>query len=115
MSEWEERLNGILSDPQQMERIAAMAQSLMGAQEPTKGTEKPTRGLAEGIDPMALGRIAGALGGRTDHKHALLQAMKPYLSSKRQEKLDRAVKLAKMIHMAELVFGNLWEDSDATI
>jgi len=42
---------------------------------------------------------------RADSRTALLCAMKPYLSPKRREKLERAMKLARMIHMAEIAFG----------
>lgn len=116
MSDFEDRLNSILGDPAQMERITAMARSLMGTQEPLQAAEaaepKKDAGLLESLDPAMLGRLTTALSGagRRDEKHALLEAMKPYLSPARREKLDRAVKLAKMIGMAELAFGALGGD-----
>jgi len=117
VSEFEDRLNSILGDPSQMEKIAAMAQSLLGAQEPPKQKSEPTpttvTGLGESFDPALLGRLTGALagGGGSDHKQALLEAVKPYLSQKRREKLERAMKLAKMIHVAEIAFG-AWGGGD---
>ncbi len=120
MSEWEERLNSILSDPAQMERITAMAQSLMGPSEPPKAAPPPSKepqgGLFDGFDPRMLTRLTGALSaGSSDHKQALLDAMKPYLSPKRREKLERAMKLAKMIHVAEIAFGSFGGEGNAKI
>ena len=105
MSEFEDRLNSILNDPAQMDRITAMAKSLMGSGEAASEPPKAASVL-EGLD---LGRMMASLGGGggADNKRALLEAMKPYLSPHRREKLDRAMKLAKMIGMAEIAFGML--------
>ena len=108
MSEFEDRLNSILNDPARMDQITAMAKSLMGSGE--AASEQPkTANVLEGLD---LGRLMSSLGGggKTDNKRALLEAMKPYLSPHRREKLDRAMKLAKMIGMAEIAFGMMGGD-----
>ena len=102
MSEFEDRLNSILNDPAQMEQITAMAKSLMGGGEEKTAPQK-TASVLEGAD---LGRLMAAVGGgKGDEKRALLEAMKPYLSVHRREKLEKAMKLAKMIGMAEIAFG----------
>ncbi len=103
MSDFEERLNSILNDPAQMDRIAAMAQSLMGGESQASPQPKPSEDFAL----PDIGRLMSAFGGggKKDDKRALLEAMKPYLSPHRREKLDRAMKLAKMIGMAETAFG----------
>lgn len=110
MSEFEDRLNSILNDPAQMDRITAMAKSLMGSTESSPPPPKSAGGL-EGLD---LGRMMAVLGNgnrnSSDNKRALLEAMKPYLSPHRREKLDRAMKLAKMIGMAEIAFGMMGGD-----
>lgn len=112
MSDFEDRLNSILNDPGQMEKITAMAKSLMGSQEASqqavRAEPRKDAGLFENLDPALLGRLAGSLGGgQRDEKRALLEAMKPYLSPARREKLDKAMQLARMIGMAELAFGAL--------
>ena len=106
MSEFEDRLNEILGDPARMDMIASMAKSLMGAQEaPQEAFSAPPIDNAEKM----VNRLVRAVGGgrKTDHKRALLEAMKPYLSPGRQERLERAMKLAKMIGMAEIAFEAL--------
>ena len=45
--------------------------------------------------------------GMREIKLALLEALKPFLAEKRRDKLDRAMKLARMEKMAELAFGAL--------
>jgi hypothetical protein len=114
MSDFEDRLNEILGDPARMVMIATMAKSLMGAQEQPQEASAPPP--IENTEKM-VGRLAKMLGGggkSSDNKRALLDAMKPYLSHHRREKLERAMKLAKMIGMAEIAFEALGGD-DAQI
>ena len=116
MSEFEDRLNSILNDPDRMEQITSMAKSLMGTDEqapnPPKTHAGKESGIFETLDPGMLGRLAKVMGGGTqsDEKQALLEAMKPFLSTKRREKMERAMHLAKMIHVAEIAFGTLGGD-----
>ena len=118
MSDFEDRLNEILGDPARMDMIASMAKSLMGSQDrPQEASAPPPIEAAEGFDSRMVGRLAKMLGsgGKTaDSKRALLEAMKPYLSPHRRERLERAMKLAKMIGMAEIAFEALGGD-DAQI
>ena len=115
MSEWEDRIQQILGDPEQMAQISQMAQSLMGGgggEQTEGGGPGDLGGLGAlgdlGIDPGMLGRITRLLRedqSGDDHKRALLAAMRPYLSEKRREKLDRAMKLARLSHLAKLAMG----------
>ena len=116
MGDFEDKLNSLLNDPKQMEQITAMAKSLMGGgempSERSKEQEHKNEGLFGNLDPGALGRLSAMIGGagQRDERRALLEAMKPYLSPQRQEKLERAMKLAKMIGMAEIAFETLGGD-----
>ena len=117
MSELEDRLNSILNDPEQMAQISSLAQSLMGG----AGGQSPSspEGLAAMAETLSgngnapnsalLRKLSGLLGqsGADDEKRALLEAMKPYLSEKRRGKLDRAMKLTRMAHLARLAMGEL--------
>lgn len=113
MSELEEQLNSILNDPGQMAKIAGLAQSLMGGGEvpqtgPAPGRVKDTL-PSPGLDPALLGKLGKAMGAMNqgDDKQALLRSLAPYLSQRRREKLERAMKLARLIHLAEFAFGDL--------
>lgn len=94
--ELEARLGSILSDPQQMERIKAMAQSLMGGAAP--GGEEPSA-----PSPLPGGGLLGLLGknaGKSESEQ-LLRAMQPYMRPKRRSKIDRALKITRLIGLAE--------------
>lgn len=111
MSDFEDRLNEILSDPARMDMITSMAKSFMSAQEAPQAdsaaTSKREQAHTESLDGAMVGRLAKLMGGGgkgTDSKRALLEAIKPYLSPARRDRLERAMKLAKMIGMAELAF-----------
>lgn len=97
MSEFEDMLNSVLNDPEQMDKIGRIAQSLMGG-EPT---EKAAAALP---DTAMLSRIGELMSRSNDSKQALFEAMKPYLSEKRRGKMDRAMKLARLAHIAQIAF-----------
>lgn len=105
MSELEDQLNTILSDPVQMEKIAGLARSLMGGE----GQEQPPAAPAGdfGLDAGLLQKLGRAMQSADDRGRgqALLEAMQPYLSDKRRGKLDRAMKLARFARIARLVMG----------
>ena len=108
MSDLEDRLNSILSDPEQMARIQNLAQSLMGGGEGEAGAASPS-GAGGEAESALLGRLGALLGqqGGDAEKRALLEAMKPYLSEKRRSKLDRAMRLARLARVARLAMGEL--------
>ena len=102
MGELEDQLNSILSDPEQMAKIAGLAKSLMGGEDdvpPPPGEAGPDPGLLQ-----MLGRAMNA-GGENSREQALLAAMKPYLSEKRRGKIDRAMKLARLARIARFAMG----------
>ncbi len=106
MSELEERLNSILSDPEQMARISNLAQSLMGGGDGSSAPVSPGSGEGGGVLPEKLLGLLSRQGEDAD-KQALLQAMKPYLSEKRRSKLDRALRLTRLAHLAQIAVGEL--------
>ncbi len=54
MDELEDKLNSILSDPGQMEKIAGLARTLVAGVGPESAPVAP-RGAAPGLDPGLLG------------------------------------------------------------
>ena len=122
MSELEDQINSVLGDPAQLEKITRLAQSLMGgARDSPAGPENPASGPQElfsqfGIDPETISRVGGLLGmhaqDQTNNSQALLEAMKPYLSDKRRQKIDRAMKLARLAKLAGLAMGEMESGND---
>ncbi len=98
MSEFEDRLNAVLNDPDSMAQIMKLAQSIGDKSEDSK----PEQSNDPGIDIGSLMSLAGQLGSTSDSKYsALLCAIKPYLSDERQNRLDRALKISRLSKLAK--------------
>lgn len=112
MSEFEDRINSILGDPAQMEKITQMAKSLMGGDDSPRNT--PDMSLP-GLDPAMLGRLSRLMNDSSTQSgghQALLLAMKPYLSEKRKVKMDKALQLARFARIARIALNEMGGDSD---
>lgn len=104
-------LESILSDPKQMSQIAEMARSLMG--EGASRAESERQGLPpeseHGKQPemaqsmiSSLGKLFGERQGES-RSTALLMAMRPYMRPEKREKLDKAMKITRIVHIAGAV------------
>lgn len=107
MSEMEEKLGAILSNPQMMQQIMSLAQTMSQSQPPQEEkapphSSEPGRSQAPDIDLGMLQKLAGFLrqNGVDQDQQALLCALTPYLSRERVSKLERAMQAAKMARMA---------------
>lgn len=100
----EDKLNQILNDPDSMAQILSMAKSF-GVQpdQPSEPTAPPLmdEGMMMGL--MQLMQQAQHTDGKQE---ALLQALKPFLKPERQEKLDRAMQLSRISHLAGFALRN---------
>ena len=128
VAEFDEKLNSILSNPDAMSQIMQLAQSLSGGQEqqaapappppqpspPPRQTAPPDllSSLAGGMDPKLLTRLLPLiqeLGSQQDsNARALLYALRPYLKEERQEKVERALQLARLFHLGKKFLAG-WE------
>ena len=100
MSEFEDKLHAILSDPEELERIGRLASELMG------GGDGAEAGESGGGDGDVLRRLSGLLGGAGQSDlSALVNALTPYLRPDRAARLRRAVRLAGMLRVAGTVLG----------
>ena len=118
MAEFDDKLNSILSNPDAMAQIMQLAQSLGGPpqagsfaagqgqqafQAPPASGGDPLSALAGGLDPQLLLRflpLLRELGGQQDsNARQLLYALRPYLKPERQEKVERALQLARLFHL----------------
>lgn len=65
------------------------------------------------FDPKILGKIGKMLKTGAPEKkqeQALLEAMKPYLSEKRRNKMDKAIRIARIAGIAKMVMGEMGGD-----
>jgi len=82
-----EQVNQLLSDPESVQKIMAIA-STLGSSEPNEVDETQTVEHTPSLQ-------------RTDKQQALVQALLPYLHPKHQQKLKRAIGIAKISKTAE--------------
>ena len=128
MAEFDEKLNSILANPDAMAQIMQLAQSLSGDSQgpappqppapapppqpvPRPPAQPPQNGgdllssLAGGMDPtllMKLMPLIQELGSQNDsNARQLLYALRPYLKPERQEKVERALQLARLFHLGK--------------
>lgn len=109
----EEKLGAILSDPDMMQKIQAMAQSLGQSQAQPQPQSRPQaqpqgENRTPDIDFSALQRLSGLAGqtGIDKNQQTLLSALSPYLSKGRVQKLENAMRAAKMARLASAFLGN---------
>lgn len=131
MSEWEDQINSILSDPEQMSRIQELANSLLSGGGSAGAAADADAGASGGMPDLSrlaesfrgggsadsallgrLGRLLHSARAENGREQALLEAMKPYLSEKRRSKMDRAMQLAHMAKLAQLAMGELGGEQD---
>ena len=135
MSEFDEKLNALLSNPDSMAQIMQLAQSLSSGsgpapppqpdpprqtppppdpprQPPPPAGGDPLSGLLGGVDPKLLVRLLPILQelGRDSDSNArqLLTALRPYLRPERQDRVERALQLARLIHLGKQFLSG-WE------
>lgn len=138
MAEFDDRLDSLLSNPEAMNQIMKMAQSLMGGGQEAGnggtaaapggggspltgqsaspgnssagawGSPMPDPGFLSGlgaIDPKtiaALVPVLRELGGTQDsNARRLLMALRPYLKPERQDKVERALQLARLFRVGK--------------
>ncbi len=138
MSELEDKLNAILSNPDAMSQVMGLARSLSGSgafdtsaggEEPvqhtqhtqTSGNDRAVCGnmgvnigdLFSQIDPKMIERLLPLLGefgrGDNDERVQLLYALRPFLKPERRDKVERAVKAAKLIHIGKKFLSSMGE------
>lgn len=105
MDNLEEKLGAILSNPEAMEKIQAIAASLGTSPRQDPPPQGATSSLPDLSALQGLGNLAGGMGVDQNQK-ALLNALGPYLSRDRVAKLENAMRAAKMARMASGFLGN---------
>ena len=128
MAELDEKLNALLSDPNSMAQIMQMAQQLSatmggGSASPSPPTaaaptaaappaapttqtapQAPAPSLPGGIDPQVVARFLPLLqeySRSNSQTMQLLYALRPFLKESKQDKVERAARLARLIHLGK--------------
>ena len=116
MDDIENKLGAILDNPEMMQQIMALAQNFSKSaptQEQQKQEASPLKqesaspALPE-LDLSTIQKLSGLArsSGIDKNQQSLLRALTPYLSNQRINKLERAMRAAKMAGMATAFLGN---------
>lgn len=108
MSELDEKLNALLSDPGSMAQIMQLAQQLSGSMggdtaQPAAASaaaSPPPPAPLGGIDPQTIAKylpLLQELTRDTSQTTQLLYALRPFLKDGKQDKVERAARLARLI------------------
>ncbi len=102
MDDLAEKISSVLSDPESVKQLGELAQMLGFSPEQPAGQPAPQPDMP---DVGALMSLAGKLreaGGDDDNIRFLL-ALRPLLGEDKQPKLDRAVRLLKIINLLPII------------
>lgn len=95
----EDALQKLMQDPAQLAELSALAQSLgLGPPEPPQSA--PPVSAAPPVPPPPLPPPLPPCGPSAARQEQLLLALKPFLKPSRQEKIDRALRAARLSRLA---------------
>lgn len=110
MDDVNEKLNALLSDPGSMAQIMQLAQQLSGSMggdtaqtvtaSPAASPSTPPPAPLGGLDPQTIARylpLLQELTRDTSQTTQLLYALRPFLKDGKQNKVERAARLARLI------------------
>lgn len=109
MSELDEELNSILSNPQMMQQIMSLAQSMSQSagqpEQPLKAAQPSDSFGNQAMNLSLLSKLSNIMerGSIDKNQQSLLKALGPYLSREKIQKLERAMYAAKMAGIASEV------------
>ena len=108
MPEMEEKLGAILANPQLMQQIMGMAQSLQQQSSERADPMPEAPPQIPDVDPVMIGKIMNIAGkaGIDSNQKSLLHALEPYLTPQRIQKLEKAMRAAKLAGAASAILGN---------
>ena len=98
----EEKLSQVLNDPNSMAQLMSFAQSLGMGPPDAPPPPGPPPGPSPGDDAFVRGilQLVRQANQKDGPQEALLAALKPYLRPDRREKLDRAMRIARISQIA---------------
>lgn len=107
MEDIQAKLGSILSNPEMMQQIMAFAKNLNPGEEKSQPQQEDYGFPFPPVDPAMLQKMAAMMqSGRLDsQQQLLLKALRPYISSRRLSKLERAMGAAKLAGVATSFLG----------
>ena len=116
MEDLNKAIEGVLNDPQMMQKIMGMAQAFGGAgQEPAAEENGENEIPADFSQLQRIGSLLSQANIDKDQQN-LLSALTPYMSGSHLSKLKRAMQAARLAELANSVMGpTLWGMGDSHV
>ena len=96
--EFQDKLNALLSNPEIMKTISGLAEQF-GSSE-----RQETSDISNNMSDISnLANIAKSINAEDDNRIRLLNALKPYMNSKRSANMDTAIKILKLTKLTSLL------------
>lgn len=108
MSELQDKLNQILSNPEALKQVQSLGEQLglsQNSEPPPKPPQaKPQQNQISGDMMGAFAKLAPMLGTiQEDDTSRLLRSLRPFLSEEKQHRLDHAEKMLKILKIMPLI------------
>lgn len=114
MADLSESISAILNDPSAMQRLQETAATLFGEKETEKpnksdmlsqllGDKAPSGGANIGEIGALMNVVNMLKSSPCDSRVALLTALKPHLSEKRRQRVNKAVKMLRLVSLVPLL------------
>ncbi len=101
MSELMDKLQSVLNDEESMKQVKELADMLSGGEGKGTASQPEAAPSAPPVDPMLLMKIQGIMSqaAKPDKNIDLLMALRPLLKDENKQKLDRIVKLFRLVSL----------------
>ena len=110
MDDMESKLGSILGNPDMMAQIMSMAQQFSGGENAPSPPPppQPAPNIPDGLDMGMLMKVAGMANSANvdQNQRALLLALRPYLTSERIGRLEKAMRASKLAGLASSFLGS---------
>ena len=98
--EFQDKLNSMLSNPDLMRTISALASGFGGS---ATENSQPDRQDFYGDIGAELSSVVSSINDNNDSRINLLYALKPYMRSARADQMDMAIKILKLTKLTSLL------------
>ena len=104
MDDLSKKLSEILNDPESMNRVREMAESILSEKPEPEPPQNDFSAIADiGEITQIMGLVSKLQTQSNDPRAALLTALKPHVSEAKQEKIDTAIKILRLLDLLPLI------------
>lgn len=104
MDDLNQKLAQILNDPESMNRVREMAESILSQDSEKPKEDNSVFGNIDGNELTSIMSIVSKLNNKSDDARTnLLAALKPHLSEPKREKVDTAIKILRLLDLLPIL------------